>query len=156
MECACTVDVDMDCGSDDFKRVGVSEITALKLHSCHECNSIIDIGDWYFRESFISSYDGVSIFKTCEHCYSLRQVFFSSGWYYEMLWESMLDFIFECDGELSVTCINQLTPVAKGKVLDMMEEYFNETDDFCPKCGSLMNTKWSGSDCSKCGYTATF
>lgn len=131
MECACTVEVDFDHNEDEFRRGSVTEITALVQHKCNECYSTINVGDWYFRETLLSSYSGAEVHKTCEHCYSLRQVFFSSGWYYGMLWEQVEEFVHECDGDLSVDCILRLTKVARDKVLDMIEKvWYWEEEQF--------------------------
>jgi len=119
MECSCTVDVYVD---DYCKCLLAPRISkALLLHKCNECNEEIQINEEYLFE--ITKYDGViSTHTTCLSCYSIRQVFFSSGWYYGQLIEDMETFVIDCGGELSVPCLLQLTPRARGMVCDMIEE----------------------------------
>jgi len=164
MECCCTVEIDIDHDSTPISH-DIWIAIALMQEKCYECGRVIHIGEAYCREynewvdGWYDECDGPpdnteeSLIHTCDDCYSLRQVFFSSGWYYSMLWESMREFISECAGELSVPCILQLTKAARDKVLDMVEEEWGEVE-ICPKCEHLVETRWSGTKCSNndCDY----
>lgn len=100
---------------------------AIKLHSCNECNRIIQKDEHYRRE--ILKF-GSKLFhhKYCEDCLSVREVFFSSGWYYERMWEQMTDFIGESDGRISEHQITSITKIARDKILDMIEEYWDSEE----------------------------
>jgi len=117
MDCACTVGTDVE---DRVTLIENKFVKSRKEHKCSECCGAIPKGVEYFKETW--AYDGrIDHHKTCEDCYSLRQVFFSSGWYYSQLIEDMETFVIDCGGELSVPCLLQLTPRARGMVCDMIE-----------------------------------
>lgn len=125
MDCACTVDMDID---DRCEMITRRFIKARKPHVCSECHCLVSPPDEYFRE--VTVYDGhMQTYKTCEDCYSIRQVFFSSGWYYEQLLEDLQEFIIDCYGEVSVPCLLQLTPRARGMVCDIIEAYWEDNDE---------------------------
>lgn len=129
MECACTVDVDL-YDSETPKEYEIYNAIAIQQCSCSECQRPINVGEHFCREWFLDDYNATIIFRTCDDCYSLRQVFFSSGWYYGVIWESFTEMVSEVDGDISVTCIKQLTPVARSKVLDLMDNYFIEQGEY--------------------------
>ena len=125
MDCACTVEMDID------GRVTLLEgkfVKARKEHICSECRYVVPKGEEYFKETWVS-YGKIEHHKTCEHCYSIRQVFFSSGWFYSQLLENIEEFIANCYGGVSVSCLLQLTPKARGMVCDMIENYWGEDDE---------------------------
>jgi len=125
VDCACTVGTDVD---DRVTLLENKFIRSRKEHKCSECRVTIPKGAEYFKETW--TYDGrIDHHKTCEHCYSIRQVFFSSGWYYSQLIEDMETFVIDCGGELSVPCLLQLTPRARGMVCDMIEETYRALDE---------------------------
>lgn len=124
MECACTVGTETDI-TDKVQLLENRFVKSRKVHSCDECRRIIAKGDEYYKETWV--YDGkVNHHKTCEDCYSLRQVFFSSGGWYGQLIDDMSDFVVDCGGELSVPCLLELTPRARGMVCDMVEKTWDE------------------------------
>ena len=125
MNCHHTVDVDID--GDMCIQIDALTPKAIKLHSCNECNRIIQRGEHYRRD--ILKY-GSKIFhhKYCDNCLSVREVFFSNGWYYEQMWEQMTDFIAESDGRISEYQLTQLTKTARDKILDAIEKYWAEQD----------------------------
>lgn len=131
MECACTVG---DGGYDNcVTLISITTPVANKSHKCNECGRTIPAKEEYIRESYV--YDGhFSTHKTCEDCFSIRQVFFSNGWIYGDIKEQMAEFIVECSGDISVSCIKELTKPARDWALDkiqlcydhMYEEYGDE------------------------------
>jgi len=80
MECSCDIDVDTSDGdSCDFFRKSL--VTARKSHKCSECRSMILPGMEY--EYACGSWGGdFSVYKTCPDCLSLRDEFFSGGYFY--------------------------------------------------------------------------
>ena len=122
MECECTVPTYID-GEDCGELLYILQIPMYKTYTCIECSETYRMS-WCHIESI--RWEGyIQTYYTCEHCYSLRQVFFSGGWYFTMLWEEMYTFINDAEGDISVSCILELTPKARGKVLDSIEEVWD-------------------------------
>jgi hypothetical protein len=121
MECSCTVNVDIE------EPVYLAHITtpfARRVEICSECNRDIHVGEDYRKEIF---YHGSRFtHRTCEDCLSIREVFFSSGWYYGEIREQMEEFVYYSDGQLSVKCILELTKKARDWVLDIIESTWEE------------------------------
>lgn len=122
MECSCTVDNDI---AERAELISITTPKARKEHICTECKRTIAKTEEYRRE-FTKFDNETYISKTCEDCLSVREVFFSSGWYYGGIWEQIQDFINDVDGDLSVTCLLELTKPARDKILDLIEERWNE------------------------------
>ena len=124
MDCSCTVEQNFDdCETSRILRIDIPK--ARKEHHCQECGRVIPKGEEYIVEAMV--HEGIfSQHKTCEDCYAVRQVFFSSGWWYGGLWDDMREFIIDCDGDLSVSCIRQLTPRARGIVCDLIEKQWEQ------------------------------
>ncbi len=125
MECSCTVDVEID---DRCTLLSNRFVKARKKHKCSECHRTIHPGEEYFKEATVYE-KHFHDHKTCDDCYSIRQVFFSSGWYFGEIRKQMSEFIWECQGDVSVSCILQLTKPAKDWVLDLVEEAYNSYED---------------------------
>ena len=126
MECSCTVDVNLD----DYCECILTPTLCVALlpHKCNECSTEIKPKEEYIFE--ITEYDGdINTHTSCLSCYSLRQIFFSSGWYYGDIREQMAEFIEDCQGDISVSCILQLTKSARDWVLDLVEEEYNKYED---------------------------
>ena len=126
MECSCTVPL---CIDDRCELHFISIPTALTdSHVCGECNKRIPKGEEYIVE--YTEYECNKVmYVTCEDCYSIRQVFFSSGWFYGEVREQFQEFIYESDGDISVSCILQLTKKAKDWTLDILEGYWKEQEE---------------------------
>jgi len=100
---------------------------AQKMHQCDECFRIIHKGEEYRRDIMKL---GAKLFhhKYCEDCLSVREVFFSSGWYFGELWEQFTDFVGDADGRLPEAQLLMLTKPARDKICDMIEEYWEHED----------------------------
>jgi len=123
MDCACTCTV-----SEDYEPctlIDASTPKARKEHTCSECYRTITRGEEYRRE-FLKWDNTVHVQKYCEDCLSLRGVFFNQGWVYDTLWSDMYEFVQDCAGEVSVQCLLELTPTARGKVCDLIQETWEE------------------------------
>ena len=73
MECSCDVGVD-ECAEMIEIRIN----KARKEHKCHECGSIILIGEKYLVEKEV--FDGVfSTHKTCLPCKEVRDAYLKKG-----------------------------------------------------------------------------
>ncbi len=119
----------MDC-SCDASAIGCDSVVtlyqkydrrALKYHRCNECRRAIKKNETYTIEKFRDD-ERFHTYKTCNDCQSVRQVFFSKGYYFEALWADMGSFIHDAKGQIPEDCIAQLTPAARNKVCDLIEE----------------------------------
>jgi len=101
---------------------------AKKLHKCSECRRIILIGEKY--EHVSGKWEGqFETFKTCSDCLSIRESFFCDGYLFGELLENLCEHISEMNGEISSDCIVDLTPAAKAKVCEMIEQAWEYFDD---------------------------
>ena len=118
MECSCTVDIDY---TDDGPTVHKTDIrTARKKHRCAECGVIINPGEKY--EHAWGVWDSeASKYKTCLDCKSLRDVFFDA-FSYTRIWEDFYDEFGSITPEVPESCIAALTPVARAKVCEYIED----------------------------------
>lgn len=125
MECA-TVSVDIGDGCCTPLRENIR--TAKKQHKCRECREPILPGDKY--EDFVGvERGGLYKHKTCADCLSLRDAFFSDGFYFGFIRESLSEHIRECFGEIAESKLYQLTPGAREWVCGEIEEYWQDNED---------------------------
>jgi hypothetical protein len=123
-----------DCGCvyidvDETSETICQEIRkARKTHKCEECNREIIKGEKY--EYLFSKYDGsTDVHKTCLDCLSIRKTFFCDGWYYGQLWEALFEHIRDMDGRISSSCLVDLTPRARERVCEQIEEVWEDLGD---------------------------
>ncbi len=120
MECSHTVGIDI-C-TEGCVLINIrTDIIARKEHTCFECHKVIEKGERYTKE-VVKDRNKYCVYKTCDDCYSIRQVFFSDGWYWTKILEHMDEFVNDCGGDVSNSCLMQLTPRARDMVCDMIEE----------------------------------
>ena len=103
--------------------------TARKPHGCGECGRIIEPGERY--EKAVGKWDGDFCTETtCADCLSLRQTFFCS-WMYQNLWDEFENWLNDWlyDDSPTLYKIENLTPRARNRVLDMISEWEEENDD---------------------------
>ena len=123
MECSCNIEVDNDDGGPEF----YSEAwrTARKVHKCYECGRKIEPGEKY--EVVSGVWDGdFETYKTCNDCHTARSMFFPSGYSFGMMWQDIVDYIGECDGEIPEKCISGLTQRSRDRVLEQIERCFDD------------------------------
>lgn len=119
---SCEIDQDgeaPDCFTETDRK-------ARKEHLCFECGRTIQPGETYRYESGIWEGEAKS-YKTCGDCLSVRDTFFCS-FIYGSLWEEMEQLVCDYDGEISASKINTITPQAKGKVLELIDELIEEDE----------------------------
>ena len=123
MECACDINVDHDGGPSMYTE---KIVKAKQDHRCYECLKDIKSGERY--EHVRGMWDGsFSTYKTCLDCVSLRKQFFST-WIYTQLWDDFDNYLDESNGELPEKCIAALTPMAREKVCEKIEMYWEYLD----------------------------
>lgn len=126
MECSCEIDVDIDDAGPDFSSTKM--LKAKIDHECIECRGVIKKGDQYEKTS--GKWDGnFDSFRTCVDCLSRRKEFFRGGYYYGRIWENFETHVDAVDGEISEKCLSNLTPVARGKACDIIQELWVEDEE---------------------------
>lgn len=124
MECACEIHIEHD-GGPEYSNIKFPK--ARKTHQCGECYRDILPGEKY--EKITAKWDGdFSTHKTCLDCRSIRDQFFTS-WMYGQIWEHLDNFIADVSGEISESCIAELTPMAREKVCEKIELYWEYPDE---------------------------
>jgi len=124
MDCACMYVPDYD--SPQFFREKM--VKARKEHKCCECQRAIEPGETYEYSS--GMWDGrLDQHKTCSDCVSVRANFCCDGYLFESLWEGLWEHVSELQGQLDSSCIVSLTPKAREKVCEMIEEVWVDLDE---------------------------
>lgn len=121
MSCSCVYVDDGDYERPEF--VDERVVEARKKHVCTECRREIVPGEKYERAS--GKWDGcIETYKTCMDCISVRDAFFCGSYGYSAIWQDLYEHIL-C-GPVDVECLVALTPAAREKVCDMIEESWEE------------------------------
>lgn len=123
MECSC---VYFDPSSGDLSAFNdVTMPRARKAHKCCECGREIQRGETY--ESNKGCWDGqIEVYKTCSDCLSVRDEFFCDGWEFECIWDYMANHIKDMGDQLPWSGIANLTPAARDKVCELIEQNWEE------------------------------
>jgi len=122
MECSCEIDIELDDGdSCDFVKSAM--MTARNQHTCSECKNTIAKGVTY--ENVRGCWDGdFHVYKTCPDCLSLRNEFFRGGYFFGYIWEHFRETVDSVGASISEGCISHLTPVARGRVCDIIQAWW--------------------------------
>ena len=83
MYCSC----DVDCGAEVFNH---KLPKAKKQHTCCECNQSILPGQFYERDTGMFEGEWLT-FKTCLACLAIRNRCCPHGFYYGMLYETIME-----------------------------------------------------------------
>ena len=106
-------------------------VIARKQHECAECGRTIQNGEKY--EYLFAIWDKKpSVYKTCIDCLSIRNVMFCDGFMHRSMMNDLQEHIEYIDGEIESDCLTELTPRARARVCDIIEEYWDkypEEDD---------------------------
>lgn len=90
---------------------------------CHECRGPIHQGARYECVDAIFP-SGARRYLTCADCLSMREAFFCSGYPPGRIWEALGGHVAEMDGQIASACLLALTPGARAKVLDEIDDYW--------------------------------
>jgi hypothetical protein len=121
VDCSC-VYVENDGGSYEFSSVKI--VAARKQHKCGECGEIINPGDQYEYHS--GKWDGeICVDKTCGICMEIRNKFFCTCWCYGGVMRDFREHVAEMNGDLSESCIAELSPDARERVCSIIERYWS-------------------------------
>ena len=117
MHCSC-ISIDYD---DWVELISKTELTAKKIHKCHECYRAILPGEKYEVQKYV--YEGkFETHKTCSECREIREMFFCEGYQYESIHEDFENNLNDANCELSESCIAKLSSKARNIVCEMIEE----------------------------------
>ena len=120
MDCSCAVDI-YDGDYESVSLLNVKIRKAAKQHTCLECGMEIFKGDNYEYSSYL--FDGSFCYnKTCNDCLSVREQFFPRGGT-GTIWLDVEYEIEENCGEIPEKCIAKLTPVARGRLCDLIDMF---------------------------------
>lgn len=123
MECACVAVNDGDYSKS------ISDIwrKARKSHHCGECRRQIHAGESYRIEVILCN-GHVSSHKTCNDCESLKKTFFCD-YVFGDIWDDFQESFPDCYEDVPWSKLALLTPAARNRVFQMIEGYWDETED---------------------------
>ena len=100
---------------------------ARKPHVCTECRGPIHPGELY--EYVAANWDDdFQVMKTCYVCLAVRRAFFCGSFNHGAIWLDMNYHIIDLDGELDSDCLADLPKVARDKVCDLIQDYWEGTE----------------------------
>lgn len=127
MECAC-IGSNYDGGEWDFEP-SETYPSAKKRWKCGECGEVIELGEKY--ACFSGKEDGRwYLARTCMDCHSVTEHLFC-GYIFGQVWSQLADHLHDSGGEISFSNIAKLTPKAREKVCDLIEQSWVD----CEKTG---------------------
>ena len=112
------------CGWDDGEAVACYRrrvVKARMLCRCYECAAPIARGDMHQCETGVSDGRWFTT-RTCLDCASVQESFFGCGWVSGGVWEDLREHIEATNGEISSACLVSLTPAARVRVCELIEE----------------------------------
>ncbi|MDD2777568.1 MAG: hypothetical protein PHI16_01555 [Methanocellales archaeon] len=123
MNCSC-VYIDWDGDVIDINPT-VKIRKARKNHICTECNREILTGEKY---EYVSGKWGGDFmtFRTCLICREIRTTFFCQSWSYGDILNDLREHLWEIKGEISDSCLSEMSKPARNKVCDMIENIWKE------------------------------
>ena len=98
----------------------IEDLYAHIEHKCSECGRIV-INEEYRREILLNQNDRIFVHKLCDDCLSIREVFFSSGWYFGELINDLKRFVGDCNGSVSEHQLSMVTKRAKNMICNFMD-----------------------------------
>jgi hypothetical protein len=104
-------------------------VKARKSHVCNECGREIAVGEKY--EYVFGVWEGdPGVYKTCSDCLSARSVFFCGGtWLYGQIWGLIYEALQESLDYIMLGQFDDLTPEARRRVVDYIDECFEEENE---------------------------
>jgi len=100
---------------------------ARKEHKCIECGRNIEPGEMYIWEKGL--WEGsFSEFKTCSDCLSVKNSFIFAGIEYGTIWQELKNHLEYCGGEIGEAHITCLTPAARGRVCDLIQQLMDKKE----------------------------
>lgn len=105
--------------------------------TCVECGRTIEIGEEYehSRGGELDEDDepvDLDDFETCIDCVSMRTAFFCEGWFIGRTWDDLFEHLYDVCGRgdsVESACLVELTPRARAKVCDAIEEIWRDEDE---------------------------
>ncbi len=105
-----------------------TEPMARKEHKCHECKVVIPPGEKYHRDSGKWEKKFYT-FKVCFTCREITNAFFCEGFAYGKVLDDLYEHIQEHNGQISEKCIANLSPAAREKVCELIEDHWEGAEE---------------------------
>lgn len=121
MNCSCNVGNNYE----DDEQTGYIErrLRAAKAHKCRECGNIIQKGETFVFCTCLKVGD-ISNYKMCSTCHEIATEFFHDGWIFTQIMDSLGDYFYQgWRDDLPSNCISKLSPPARSRVCDMLQEF---------------------------------
>lgn len=67
--------------------------------------------------------------KTCLDCLSVREEFFKEGYQFGGIWKYMIEHIRDCGYDISESSIQALTPRARAKICDEIQNSWDDEEE---------------------------
>ncbi len=127
MDCSCMIDHQGDTTGEDFFPPKI--VTSRKITKCVECCQEIPAGERHLLEAVKwNEEEGISVYRTCIGCKSLRDVLCCS-WMYGMVLDDIRDALYDIpDDGIPWAAFSKLTPGARQYVLSIVEEMWFERE----------------------------
>lgn len=125
MECSC---VYISNDFDEPELFTEKMVKSRTNHVCSECGEKIHSGQQYERTKGRWECDW-HLYKTCNTCLEIRNAFFCEGWFYSNILSDLQDMIYDSNGDISESCLSDLSPKARSVVCDMIEKAWKYIED---------------------------
>lgn len=129
INCFCSIDNDMDCEVLEEEQEWISIRTRHKDIRCCECLKIIPARTEheYFFGRWNGEYGG---YRTCLDCVSVRDAILCN-WVFHNVWEMIDEGINAFYNEPSEDCYLSMTPAGRAKVMEKIEDQWQDEDECC-------------------------
>lgn len=123
MECACEI----DGYGEACEFTTTTYPIAKKEHKCDECKRTIKRKEKYqhikgmFEGDFFTH-------KVCSDCQSVIKTFFC-GWSQGSVWDDLYTYFYDESDYINWKQLEKVTPVAKDKILDMIQKIWDREND---------------------------
>ena len=120
--CGC-IYVDCDWYAEEYIE---DQVVAKKSVRCSECGNLITRGEEHIKATYQDDEEKWRTRRTCLDCQSIIDEFFCDGHKFNAVWTNVKEHVYDLEGQISSECLLNLTPKAREKVFDIIEETWEE------------------------------
>lgn len=121
-DCSC-IYTECDWYSEEYYE---TEVTAKKAIRCIECYRVIPRGEKHIKADYTNEDNEWRVRRICVDCKSVIESFFCGSYKYDIVWEALEQHLNDHEGKVPADCLVELTPKAREKVCEMIEEIWSE------------------------------